>query len=164
MVQEKKAPKIKKRIAKKRSDSDEHYVIDLCDKILGVKAKRQHHFEFLRGDTLENGKLVENSGRLLPVDAYYEELNFVIEYWERQHTELVSFFDKKRTCDGRTRAEQRAVYDQRRKSLLPENGIKLVIIQYGNFGKSKRIRRKPDRDMAVIKQILIDNHVLDVNG
>ena len=44
------------------SKRDESYVIDLCDLVLGLRAKRQHRFDFLRGD----------SGRSHPVDAYYE--------------------------------------------------------------------------------------------
>jgi len=52
-----------------RKASDEHYVIDLCDELLGVPAERQYRFDFLRGDT----------GVSLPVDAYYPDLNLVIE-------------------------------------------------------------------------------------
>lgn len=33
---------------------------------------------------------------MLPVDAYYKELNIVVEYREKQHTEEVEFFDKLR--------------------------------------------------------------------
>lgn len=156
----------KKRIEKKRDKSDEHYVIGLCSEILNQEkeVKTQHGFDFLRGDVLKNGVLVENVGRKLPVDAYYEKFNLVVEYWERQHMEQVSFFDKKKTCDGRTRAEQRAVYDQRRKELLPKNGIKLVIIKYSDFGECKRLCRNHERDIAVVRQKLIDEQVLNADG
>ena len=160
----KKAPKIKKRISKRRDKADEHYVIDLCDKILGLEAKRQYHFDFLRGDILKDGVVEENSGRPLPVDAYYDELNLVIEYWERQHTEPTPCFDNKMTRCGISRGEQRKKYDQRREKVLPKNGIKFVVIQYKDFGESKRIRRSLDHDLAVVKRILIDNHVLNDNG
>ena len=33
-----------------RENSDEHYIINLCDDVLGEKASRQHSFDFLRGD------------------------------------------------------------------------------------------------------------------
>lgn len=33
-----------------RSASDEHYVLDLCDAVLGVAGSRQHRFAWLRGD------------------------------------------------------------------------------------------------------------------
>src|SRR5271163_234983 len=32
-------------------DRDESYVIDLCDRVLRLKANRQHRFDFLRGDS-----------------------------------------------------------------------------------------------------------------
>lgn len=156
-----------KRIEKKRDKSDEHYVVELSSRVLNQNkedVRTQHGFEFLRGDVLKNGVLMENVGRKLPVDVYYKKLNLVIEYWERQHTEQVKFFDGKKTCDGRTRAEQRVIYDQRRKDLLPKNGIKLVIIKYSDFGETKRLRRNEEHDMAVIKKILTENEVLNADG
>lgn len=149
-----------KRIQKKRTNSDEYHVINLCDEVLGLKADRQHCFDFLRGDSLKDGVLVENSGHPLPVDAYYKELNLVIEYWEKQHTESTPFFDNKMTSCGITRKEQREKYDQRRKELLPQNGIKLLTIQYSDFGTSKRIKRDHDRDIAIVKKILADKDIL----
>jgi hypothetical protein len=102
---------------------DEDYVIDLCDQLLDAKASRQHRFDFLRGDPGRNGLC-----RKLPVDAYYPELNLVIEYRETQHFEAVKHFDKpdRLTCSGCTRSEQRRLYDQSRKDVLHERGIKLV--------------------------------------
>lgn len=149
-----------------RDNSDEAYVIKLCTKILNQEdcVKTQYRFDFLRGDVLKDGVLMKNVGRTLPVDAYYEKFNLVIEYWERQHIEEVKFFDKKKTCDGRTRAEQCAIYDQRRKNLLPKNGIKLVIIEYSEFGKYNRLRRNEEHDMAVIRGILIEKGVLNADG
>jgi hypothetical protein len=35
---------------------DEHYVLELCDKILGMKSLRQHRFDFLTGDLDANGR------------------------------------------------------------------------------------------------------------
>src|SRR5258708_19811991 len=78
----------RKTTVKERRDSDEHYVIDLCDRVLGMKAERQYNkFPFLRGDT----------GRPLAVDAFYPELKLVIEYHERQHSEAVKFFHRRIT-------------------------------------------------------------------
>lgn len=34
----------------RRADSDEHYVLDLCDELLGVPGIRQARFDWLRGD------------------------------------------------------------------------------------------------------------------
>lgn len=79
-----------KKVGNSRQASDEYYVIDLCDEILGQKSSRQHRFDFLKGDT----------GIMLPVDAFYAKLNLVVEYHECQHTESVSLFDNKRTVSG----------------------------------------------------------------
>lgn len=132
-------------VGKGRKASDESYVIDLCDEILGCKALRQHHFDFLRGDT----------GTMLPVDAYYPELKMVVEYYESQHTQATPFFDNKQTVSGVSRGEQRRIYDQRRKEVLPEQGIKLIIISYTDFGTSKHLNRNYVHDLRVIKDILM---------
>lgn len=131
-------------VKRSRQSSDEHYVIDLCDEVLGLKASRQHRFDFLKGDT----------GVRLPVDAYYSELNLVIEYYESQHTESTPFFDKKQTANGVSRGEQRRIYDQRRRDILPQHGIKLIIISYTDFGYTKKIKREHMADKEIIKCIL----------
>ena len=109
--------------ALKRAKSDEAYILDLCDEILKEKGLRQHRFDFLRGDT----------GSKLPVDAYYPGLNLVIEYREKQHTETVTFWDKKSTASGISRGEQRKRYDERRRTEIPANGIHLLEIDYSQF-------------------------------
>jgi len=130
---------------------NEIYVIDLCDRVLNLKAFRGHRFEFLKGDPGKNGRC-----RLLPVDAYYPELNLVIEYHERQHSEAVPLFDRKPTISGITRAEQRRRYDQRRREILPQFGIKLIELKYSDFDhdSSKRILRN-DNDAARVRSKLL---------
>ena len=140
------AKKKKKTKSKDKKERDELYVIRLCNEVLGVEASRQHKFDFLRGDG--------NPGRPLPVDAYYEKYNLVIEYYENQHSESVPFFDKKNTVSGVTRGEQRRIYDERRKTVLPQHGIKVVIISYSDFGESKRIKRDYNHDIEVIRRKL----------
>ena len=135
-----------------RANSDEHYVIDLCDECLNSIAQRQHCFDFLRGDPSE--KLPK--GRMLPVDAYYPALNLVVEYYERQHTESVKLFNKEKTVSGVSRDEQRRIYDMRRKTVLPNHGINLVIISCTDFnldGK-KRIIRNKESDLNVVRKLL----------
>ena len=127
-----------------RTNADEYYVIDLCDEVLGQKASRQHTFDFLRGDT----------GRKLPVDAYYEGLNLVVEYYERQHTESVKLFDNKMTKSGVPRSVQRRIYDERRKAVLPQHGIQVTVISFHDFGKSKRLKRNKESDLDVVKKLL----------
>ena len=127
-----------------RSASDEHYVIDLCDEVLGLKASRQHSFDFLKGDT----------GRRLPVDAYYEEIGLVVEYCESQHSESTPFFDRKMTVSGVTRGEQRRIYDKRRADILPKYGLRLVVIDYKDFGTSKKLKRDKSADVEIVKRLL----------
>ena len=131
---------------------DEKYIIDLCSQVLGRVASQQHRFDFLRGDT----------GCKLPVDAYYAELNLVIEYRERQHTESVDFWDRKPTASGIPRAQQRARYDQRRREVLPQHGIKVVEIGYHEFGHDgrKRLLREMENDKLVVRRRLKAEGVL----
>jgi hypothetical protein len=130
-------------------DKDEHYIIGLCDEILEATAERQHRFAFLLGD--ENTR---RKRRHLPVDAYYPTKNLVIEYREIQHSAPVALWDKKPTLSGINRAEQRRKHDQRRRDVLSAYGIKLVELDYTLFGKSKKLKRTPDLDRAIIREAL----------
>ena len=132
-----------------RSGSDEYYVIGLCNEALGQVGEQQYKFPFLVGDT----------GRALPVDAYYRDLNLVVEYYERQHTEEVKFFNRRMTVSGVSRGEQREIYDERRRTELPKHGIKLVVISYTDFGTSKTLVRNHDADLAVVRGILKRNGI-----
>ncbi|QQN74043.1 hypothetical protein [Croceicoccus sp. YJ47] len=103
---------------------DEQYVLDLCDAVLGLKAVRQHCFEFLTGDPDRRGYR-----KPLPVDGFYPTLGLVVEYHERQHRERVGFFDDKPTVSGIPRGEQRRRYDERRADFLPRHGYSLVVLE-----------------------------------
>jgi hypothetical protein len=134
-----------------RTLSDESYIIDLCDELLGTPALRQHRFDWLRGDAAP-GK----QGARLPVDAYYAEQQLVIEYRERQHTESILFMDRRLTVSGVDRGTQRVIYDQRRRDLLPLHGIELVELSYWDFAhdEHKRLLRRRDEDLVVVRQAL----------
>ncbi|MDW7729312.1 MAG: hypothetical protein SCJ94_04815 [Bacillota bacterium] len=145
-----------KAIASKKQNSpipinnqkDEAYIIDLCDEVLNEKAYRQHRFDFLLGDVRTP----------LPVDAYYKNLDIVVEYREIQHTEPVKFFDKtnRLTVSNVHRGEQRKIYDQRRRDILPKHGIELIEISYTcfNFDRNKKIIRDRNNDLKVISDLL----------
>src|ERR1035437_4666543 len=51
-----------------RTQSDESYVLDLCDKVIGKKSVRQKRFEFLLGDFHKDGI----TRTKLPVGAFYK--------------------------------------------------------------------------------------------
>jgi hypothetical protein len=114
-----------------RANSDEFYVLDLCDEVLGEAGLRQHRFPRLLGDpSPKTGRTIA-----LPVDGYWPGHNIVVEFYERQHSEAVPFFDKpdRMTVSGVSRGEQRALYDERRRTLVPQQGIRLVVITLDDF-------------------------------
>lgn len=135
-----------------RKDSDEHYVLDLCDEVLKIQGLRQHRFDFLLGDPNPQGKSAK-----LPVDSYYPELNLVIEYKEQQHTKPNKHFDKPDlfTVSGVHRGEQRKIYDQRRLDVLPKHGIQVIEISFSdfNYDSKDRILRRKD-DIEKVKKLL----------
>lgn len=136
-----------------RKLSDEHYVIDLCEEVLSAPASRQHRFDWLEGDPSEKtGRRVR-----LPVDGYWEALGLVVEYAERQHGESVTIFDKPDvlTVSGVHRGLQRAIYDQRRRDLIPAQGLVLVEISVERFTtKSGKIVRDHERDLVSVREAL----------
>lgn len=143
---------------------DEHYIINLCNKVLGSIASQQYRFDFLRGDKLKkinkNNKVVieiiQHIGVKLPVDAYYEKFNLVVEYHERQHLEPVKHFDKRMTCSGVSRGEQRKIYDQRRRDVLPKKGIILIELRCIDFkrkGKNKLARDEKEDELVIRKKL-----------
>ncbi|MGC5004780.1 hypothetical protein [Streptomyces sp. DT203] len=136
-----------------RDDSDEAYVLDLCDEVLGATGERQHRFDWLLGDPGANGRRVR-----LPVDAYWLGHGVVVEYRELQHDQPMAHFDKPDilTVSGVHRGEQRALYDARRDTLIPQNGLRLVVIRPADLdGDSRgRLRRSRDADLATVRRIL----------
>ncbi len=133
-----------------RAASDESYILDLCDEVIGVRSVRQHRFDFLLGDPGFNGRR-----RMLPVDAWYPDQAIVIEYRERQHSEKVDFFDRRSTVSGMGRGEQRKRYDQLRREVLPAHGINLIEFDFFSF-KHHANRRlfRCEEDRTVISERL----------
>lgn len=81
----------------------------------------------------------------------------VLEYNERQHDEPVAHFDKpdRLTVSGVHRGEQRKRYDQRRRELLPQYGLRLVVISASDFEtKRGQILRNSDSDIEVVRKLL----------
>ncbi|WP_435084587.1 hypothetical protein [Gordonia hongkongensis] len=121
-----------------RRASDEHYVLDLCDELLGVAGIRQARFDWLRGDP--SPRLPR--GATLPVDGFWRELELAVEFQEEQHSEPSAFFDRRHTVSGVGRGEQRRRYDERKRTLIPKHGLNLVVIEKSVFAvKSRRIVR-----------------------
>lgn len=133
----------------RRADPDEHYVLDLCDEVLGAPGIRQSRFDWLRGDPTPRLR----RGSQLPVDGYWPDLQLVVEFQEEQHTQPSPFFDRRHTVSGMGRGEQRRRYDQRKRTLIPEHGLRLVVIERSEFTlKSRKIDRNRARDLEIVRR------------
>ena len=135
------------------ADSDEAYVLAICDELLEERGLRQHRFDWLLGDPGKSGRRAK-----LPVDAYYPRARLVVEYRERQHHEAVPFFDKpgKLTISGVDRGGQRTRYDRIREHAIPLQGLRLVLIHSTDLAcrGNGRLRRERDHDRGVIVEII----------
>ena len=122
-------------------NSDEFYLVNLCDELLQEKASRKHTFDSLVGRLHKRGK-----GRTkLPIDAYYENLKLAIE-----------FFEKKEIEENDERSAQRKFYDQRKKDALKKKEIKLIDINYALFecNENNQLVRDKAQDIQVLKKVL----------
>ncbi|MFD4713994.1 hypothetical protein ACFWN5_30555 [Streptomyces sp. NPDC058430] len=137
-----------------RDDSDEAYVVGLCNRILGEDASTQHKFDWLLGDPGMGGRCAK-----LPVDAYWSGHQLVVEYRELQHDQPMPHFDKpdRLTVSGVHRGEQRALYDARRDTEIPAHGLRLVIVRPADLDADGRgrLRRSEEADMAALQKILV---------
>lgn len=135
----------------RRSSSDEHYVLDLCDEVLGTRGSRQTTFDWLRGDPSPS----RPRGTKLPVDGYWPDLDIVVEFQEEQHSTPSPFFDRRQTVSGVGRGEQRRIYDERKRRLIQQHSLRLIVIEKSSFQvKSKRVVRDRARDLAVVREHL----------
>ena len=136
-----------------RGNSDEAYVLDLCDEVIGMAASRQHRFDWLLGDPGRSGQRPR-----VPVDGFWISHQLVVEYRELQYDGPNAFFDKpdRLTVSGVHRGQQRAIYDARRDELIPAHGLRLMVIKpsYLDATFRGRLRRNADHDIAAITQIL----------
>lgn len=139
-------------------DSDEAYVLGLCDEVLGSRSSRQHRFSWLLGDPGKSGHQVK-----LPVDGYWHELSLVVEYRKLQHDQPNKHFDKphRLTVSGVHRGEQRALYDQRRNELIPANGLRLVVIKPSDLASNARGRLKRHRDADLTATRLLVSGIIE---
>ncbi|MBB3634374.1 hypothetical protein FHT44_004449 [Mycolicibacterium sp. BK634] len=89
------------------------------------------------------------------MDGYWPDLGVVVEFQEEQHSTPVPFFDRRQTVSGVGRGEQRRRYDARKRVLVPEHGLRLVVIEKSAFTvSSRRIVRDRTRDIAVVRGCL----------
>lgn len=135
------------------ANSDEHYVINLCDELLQEKASRQHNFGFLLSDYHKDG-----TRTTLPVDAYYKEKNLVIELLKKQQSESIDISDtvERKTRGQINRLEERKMYDERRKKGLLTNDIQLLEVDYTvfEFDTQNKLVRDKEKDLKALSSLL----------
>ena len=143
----------KERSKEIRENSDEFYILDLCDELLKEKASRKHTFSFLLGDKHKKGKIRTK----LPLAAFYKDANLVIEFLEKQnkteqHLEKLEVL----TVSGITRSEQIKKYNKRRRDVLQKKEIHLVEIDYSLFecDNKKNLSREKDKDVRLLNNLL----------
>ncbi len=143
----------KERAKAVRENSDEFYIINLCDELLKAKASRKHTFPFLLGDMHKRGKIRTK----LPLAAFYEDANLVIEFLEKENT-TEAYLEKLQviTSSGITRGEQIIRYNKRRRDVLEKKNINLIEIDYSLFENDAKnnLSRTKDKDVSLIKNIL----------
>lgn len=136
-------------LARRRTDHEAGYVLDRIDALLGARGLREHRFDWLRGDPGPSGR-----SSALPVDAFWPDLNLVVEVYERQHDHPVAHFDKpeRLTVSGVHRGEQRRLYDDRRRAQVPAHGLTLLIVRTAHLTVDRRGRLL--RDAAAVDPVL----------
>lgn len=127
-------------------NSDEYYLVNLCDELLEQKASRKHTFDTLVGSLHKRGK-----GRTkLPLDAYYKDLKLVIEFLkEPKEGEDVDETEQ-------ARRYQIKRYDERKKKAILKKELKLVEIKYAAFDcdETGKLIRNQEKDQKILKGML----------
>ncbi|MFT6857062.1 MAG: hypothetical protein ACJA0X_003049 [Cyclobacteriaceae bacterium] len=141
----------RRKIRQVESESDEHYLINLCDELLAAKASRHHCFSFILGDYHKDGRTRSE----LPVDAYYEIHNLVIEFLKSD--EAIPFDrPSHKTISGVTRSKQRAIYTERKKNGLIAKGVNFIEIEYASFDNNEEgmLVREKEKDQNIMRDFL----------
>ncbi|EDP97507.1 hypothetical protein U8527_04120 [Kordia algicida OT-1] len=129
-------------------NSDENYLLDLSDELLNKKASRKHTFDTLVGNLHKRGK-----GRTkLPLDAYYQDLKLVIEFFQKEKD--FEDLDEKEQA----RITQIKYYDRLKKEAVINKRFRYMKINYAQFecDENEKLIRNTENDIVVLKEILKD--------
>lgn len=78
-----------------------------------------------------------------------------LSFQEEQYSEPSPFFDRRQTVSGVGRGEQRRIYDERKRTIIPKQGLRLVLIDKSAFVvRSKQIVRDRARDIEIVQRFL----------
>lgn len=129
-------------------NSDEFYLVNLCDELLEQKASRKHTFDELVGNLHKRGKRRTK----LPLDAYYADLKLVIEFF--RNTEAIETLDEKEQA----RIIQIKRYNQLKKKVIEKKELKLIEINYASFecDETNKLIRNTEQDKLVLNDVLKD--------
>lgn len=129
-------------------NSDENYLLDICDELLTQKASRKHTFDTLVGNLHKRGK-----GRTkLPLDAYYKDLKLVIEFFQKDKPS--EELDEKEQA----RVTQIKYYDTLKKEAVLNKSFRYMKINYAQFecNETDKLVRNTENDTIVLKDLLKD--------
>lgn len=125
-----------------RLHSDEHYVLTLCERIVGRKSLRAFSFDWLRADPDARG-----TRRKLPVDAYWPEHSIAAQYYAGP------IIPDLMTASERTL--QRIAYDQRRRTECARYRIQLIEISSEQLAhRGTKLLRDVEHDLAVLRPLV----------
>tara|TARA_R110002050_G_scaffold4573_2_gene22111 strand:+ start:24033 stop:24767 length:735 start_codon:yes stop_codon:yes gene_type:complete len=129
-------------------NSDEFYLVNLCDELLELKASRKHTFDELVGNLHKRGKRRTK----LPLDAYYADLKLVVEFFMNKG--VVEELDEKEQA----RIIQIKRYDQLKKKVILKKDLKLIEINYDFFecDETNKLLRNTEQDKLILSGVLKD--------
>lgn len=125
-------------------NSDEFYLVNLCDELLEQKASRKHTFDTVVGNLHKRGK-----GRTkLPLDAYYKDLKLVIEFF-RKSDEVLDELEQ-------ARITQIKRYNEIKKKAILKKNLRLLAINYASFehDETNKIIRNTEEDKLILRGLL----------
>ncbi|MFJ5174932.1 hypothetical protein ACIP68_13935 [Streptomyces griseoviridis] len=136
-----------------RDDSDEAYVVGLCNQVLGETALTQHKFDWLQGDPGTGGRRAE-----LPVDAYWPATNSWSSTGNSSTTSPCPISTSptgspSAACTGASSGHCTTPAVMRR---FPAHGLRLIVIRPADLDADGRgrLRRNQETDLAALKRIL----------
>lgn len=145
-------PNAKQKRAIERANSDEVYVLDVIDALLNEKGSRKHTFDYLWGDLHKNGE----TRTKLPIDVYFANLRLALEIVEHPEKNTADAKEEKQTVSGVSRAAQRLIYYERKKTALENKDIAFLDVPLELFehDQDTRIIRDNDKVESVLRSLL----------
>ncbi|GHC81867.1 hypothetical protein GCM10007079_22310 [Nocardiopsis terrae] len=107
----------------------------------------------MRGDPPAPGR----EGRKLPaIGGYWPDLRLVVEYRGPHYDRPERHYANRATVSGVERDEQRVIYAAQRDELIPQHGLRLVVIRSADLDADARGRLHRNRasDLEAVRRFL----------